>query len=185
MSPHCLASLRRAVPALALIPLVGALAGCGPGRDQFAPSCPLARPLGAANRFHRYLHPGAPGGADPTDLVASGLVLSVAGKCHPVEGGRALDATLRVSVQIDRGPAAAPGGLDVPYFIAVAQGTRVLTRQVFSTHVTFPGGNGHVVQTSPPIVVHLPLAPKTTGADYTIWVGFQLTPAEYQAAGGH
>ncbi|MDE2006607.1 MAG: hypothetical protein KGI51_08585 [Rhodospirillales bacterium] len=187
MSPRRPPSPRRAVHALVLLPLLAALAGCGPGRDEFAPSCPLARPLAAAHRLERYRHPaaGAPDVADPADLEASGLVLGVDGKCRPVAGGSALEATMRVRMQLERGPAATSDNLDVPYFIAVAQGSRILTKQVFSTHVAFPSGNNRVQMTSAPIAIRLPLAAKTTGADYTIWVGFQLTEAEYRAAQAH
>jgi len=187
MSPCRLNSPRRAVPALVLLPLLAVLSGCGPGRDQFAPSCPLARPLAAAHRLERYRHPaaGVQGAADPADLEASGLVLGVDGKCRPVAGGSALEATMQVRMQLDRGPAATSNTLDVPYFVAVAQGSRILTKQVFSTHVAFPAGNSQVQLTSAPIAIRLPLAAKTTGADYTIWVGFQLTEAEYRAVQGH
>lgn len=175
---------RRAAACLILLPALVALAGCGAGRDQFAPACPIARPLHAATQVQHY-RPGAPGGRrDLTDLEYSGRVLAVAGKCR--KGGKkdTLHATLRVQLQLQRGPAAPAAGVVVPYFIAVAKGTHVLARRVFATRVAFRSGSDQVLMTSAPVGIDLPLPPGASGADYTIWVGFQLTRGEYAAARG-
>ena len=177
------ASIRRAVSLAAVFPLLAALGGCGPGRDEFAPACPVARPLPAAEHLLRYRNPTSPGGRDPAELEVSGLLLGVDGKCRPGDTANTLTASMTLRMQLEPGPAAPAGGVDVPYFVAVAQGERILTKRVFYTHVDVPAGHAPVVLTSDPIAVKLPLGPKQTGADYTIWVGFQLTQAEFTAPG--
>ena len=174
------ALLRRAVPLAALLPVL-ALSACGPGRDEFTPACPIARPLPAAEHLHRYRDPNRPDGRDPSQLVVSGLLLGVAGKCRPGDNAHSLHATMTVRMRLDRGPAAPPGGVDIPYFIAVAEGPHILSKKVFATHVAFPADSGRVELTSAPVAVILPVGSTQTGAAYTIWVGFQLTPAEFKA----
>ena len=175
------ASLRRAFPLAALLPVLALGACVGPGRDEFAPACPIARPLPEAEHLRRYRDPNSPDGQDPSQLVVSGLLLGVDGKCRPGDNAHQLHATMTVRMRLDRGPAAPPGGVDIPYFIAVADGTHMLSRQVFVTHVAFPADSGRVVLTSAPVAVMLPVGPTRSGAAYTIWVGFQLTPAEVKA----
>lgn len=168
-----------------MLPLLAALAGCGPGRDEFAPACPVARPLAEAEHLRRYHDPNRPGGQDPSELEFSGLVLGVAGKCRAGGNAHTLDATMQVQLQLDRGPAAPAAGIDVPYFVAVAKGRQILSKQVFSTHVAFPANSDRVVMTSAPLTVTLPVSATESGATYTIWVGFQLTRGEFAAEGAH
>ncbi|MGH7044129.1 MAG: hypothetical protein ACREFY_18655 [Acetobacteraceae bacterium] len=184
------ASIRRALRLGAALPLLAVLGGCGPTRDQFAPACPAVRPLPEAEQLHRYRDPGQPGGRAPSELVVSGQLLGAGGKCRPGEDAHSVRATMRVQMQLDRGPAAPPGGIDVPYFIAVATGPHILTKQVFTTQVTFPASQDQVTLTSAPIGITLPIAPSdggkaNGGKAYTIWVGFQLTPAEFTAETTH
>ena len=178
------ASLRRALQLGAALPLLAALGGCGgPGRDEFAPACPVARPLPEAEHLLRYHDSGRAGGPGPSDLVVDGMLLGSAGKCRPGDKKGTLAATMQVQMQLDRGPATPPGGIDVPYFVAVARGAHILSKQVFATHVAFPADQSRVVMTSAPIAITLPIASNEAGALYTIWVGFQLTPGEFAAEG--
>ncbi|MBW4093506.1 MAG: hypothetical protein HIU82_20760 [Proteobacteria bacterium] len=177
------ASLRRALQLGAALPALAALTGCGPGRDQFAPACPIARPLPEAEHLLRYRNSGRAGGPGPADLVLDGTVIGAGGKCRRGDKKGSLAATLRVQMQLTRGPAAPASGIDVPYFVAVAQGKRVLSKQVFATHIAFPADQPRVQFTSAPIAITLPVASNESGAAYTIWVGFQLTPGEFAAEG--
>ena len=163
-----------------LAPLV-LLAGCGPTRDEFAPACPLARPLPQAERLERYRDDAGPAGRDPTHLMLGGQIMAVAGKCKEGRNSHTLDATLTMTMLLRRGPAMPAAGMDVPFFIAVAEGDRILTKQVFSHHIAFPPNNGQLQFTTAPIEIDLPVTPQRTGAAYTIWVGFQLSPAELAA----
>ncbi len=177
------ASLRRAAMLGALfVPLV-ALAGCGPTRDEFAPACPLARPLPQAERLERYRDDTGPAGRDPTHLMLGGQIMAVSGKCKEGRNSHTLDATLRMTLLFHRGPAMPAAGVDVPFFIAVAEGDRILTKQVFSHRIAFPANGDQVQFTTAPVGIDLPVTPQHTGAAYTIWVGFQLTPAELAAQG--
>jgi hypothetical protein len=176
---------RRALALGALLSSLAALAGCGQGRDEFAPACPAARPLAEATHLHQYRNPDQAGEQNLAALQFSGVILGVDGKCRPGGNAHTLDATMRLRMQLDRGPAAPPGGIDVPYFVAVARGTQILSKQTFATHVAFPADSDRVVMTSAPIALHLPISGSQGGAAYTIWVGFQLTRAEFAAERGH
>ncbi|MDE2582903.1 MAG: hypothetical protein KGL52_14815 [Rhodospirillales bacterium] len=174
--------LRRTLPLAALLPVLAALGGCGgPGRDQFAPACPEARPMPVADHLRRYRTPNQPDGRDVPDLEYTGLVVGVAGSCR--NGGKPdeVDATLKVRLQLDRGPAFPAGGVDVPYVVVVASGSRILSRHTFSNHVVIPPATPKVILTSDPIAIALPVKRAASAAGYTIWVGFNLTKDEFSA----
>ncbi|HSU05184.1 MAG TPA: hypothetical protein VLI93_06395 [Acetobacteraceae bacterium] len=171
----CLAALRRAAPVLILL---SALPGCTPGRNQFAPACPEAALLPQAADFHQYRSQSAGGGHDLTDLVLQGRVLKVDGRCEPGRNARTLNATVTVTMEVTRGPAAPSRTANVSYFVAVVDGDRILDKRVFTDKVAFPGNIDRVFLVSDPVAMQLPVTPEKTGAAYTVWAGFQLTPAE-------
>ena len=177
------ASLRRAALLGGLLAPLVLLAGCGPTRDEFAPACPLARPLPQAERLERYRDAAGPAGRDPTDLMLGGQIMAVSGKCKEGKNSHTLDATLTMTMLFHRGPAMPAAGVDVPFFIAVAEGDGILTKQVFSHRIAFPANGDQVQFTTAPVEIDLPVTPQRTGAAYTIWVGFQLSPAELAAQG--
>ncbi len=173
------APLRRPLRLLAPLLALASLSGCGPGRDAFPPACPLARPLPEAAHLHRY----RPGAQDASGLVFDATMLGVTGKCRRVADDHVVLARMRLRMQIARGAAAPAGPVSIPYFVSVAQGGRILTKQVFQTPVAFPAGQDQVVLTTAPLDVRLPVATHGGAAAYTIWVGFQLTPGEFAAEG--
>ncbi len=167
---------------LCVLLLVGlaSLSGCGPGRDQFAPACPQASLLPQAADLTRY----RPGSAhDLTDLMLQGRVVTVAGKCEPGPNANLLDTTVMVTMELDRGPAAPGRTADVTYFVAVAQGEQILDKRVYANRVAFPPNLDKVWLTGDPVFMRLPVSASRSGAAYTIWVGFQLTPAEMAQSG--
>jgi hypothetical protein len=169
----------RLLRVLLLAGLAG-LSGCSPGRDQFAPACPQASLLPEAADLTRY----RPGSAhDLTDLVLQARVVTVSGKCQPGPNANLLDASVRVTMELDRGPAAPGRTADVTYFVAVAQGQRILDKHVYGNRVAFPPNLDKVWLTSDPVFMRLPVSVGASGAAYTVWVGFQLTPAEMAESG--
>ena len=177
------ASLRRAALLGGFLAPLVLLAGCGPTRDAFPPACPIARPLPQAERLERYRDDTGPAGRDPTHLMLGGQIMAVAGKCKEGANRHTLAATLTLTMLLHRGPAMPAAGMDVPFFIAVAEGDRILNKQVFSHRIAFPANGNQVQFTTAPVEIDLPVTPQHTGAAYTIWVGFQLTPAELAAQG--
>ncbi|MGC8475018.1 MAG: hypothetical protein ACP5NP_01565 [Acetobacteraceae bacterium] len=171
---------RLLAPLLAPLVMPMALAGCGPGRNQFPPSCPAIRPLPEAASLRRF----RPGSHDVTGLMLQGRIVAANGKCRRVDDGAAVAARLTLTMRLTRGPATPPGGVPVPYFLAVSRGGRILTKATFSSPVKFPPGQDTVTATTSPFDLRFPVRREGGAAAYTIWVGFQLTPGEFAAEGG-
>jgi hypothetical protein len=164
------------------IPLAAALAGlaaCTPGRDQFAPVCPQASLLPQAADLARYRTTASGMGHDLTDLVLQARVVDVNGKCEPGPNDHTLDASVKVIIELTRGPAAAGRTTNVSYFVAVVEGNRILDKKVMSNGVQFPPNVDRVYLTSDPVDMRLPISTNVTGAAYTVVAGLQYTPAEW------
>jgi hypothetical protein len=156
------------------------LAGCGPDRSEFAPACPtplFERSLADIARFR----PGTDG-RDLTDLEVQGRLVSVSGQCRLAsKQGQDLLVAVRVGIQITRGPALQGTATDVPVFIAVTDGDRILDKQNYLVHAEFPSNVQMVALAGGPIDMKLPITPTKSGAAYQIRIGFQLTPEELAA----
>ncbi len=175
---HPLAVLRRAIPLAVMLPALVGLTSCGPARNQFAPACPGASLLPQAADLNRYRASPHGSGHDLTDLILQARVVKVAGTCEPGPNAHTLDATVKVTMEVSRGPAAQGRTADVTYFVAVAEGDRILDKHVLADRVAFPANLDRVYLVSDPVDMQLPVSPEKSGAAYTVWVGFQLTPAE-------
>jgi hypothetical protein len=166
--------------------LLLALCGCGSGRNQFAPACPVARLVPELADLIRYATPG--GGHDVTDLVLQARISDVQGSCEPTDQKTTLAASVQISVSVLRGPAMHGREADVPVFLAVVQGETVRDKRVFPVHIVFPPNVDRLTTTSSPIDMALPVGQGVTGSAYRIISGFQLSPDELavnrQAHGG-
>lgn len=163
-------TLPRLALAAATLPL---LASCSGTADEFAPACPkpiILRDGGDLQRFK-----GA--GRDFLDTVIQGRVTSISGSCKP-DGKGVVAATVTVGMELTRGPAATGRTADVPFFIAVTRGERVLDKQVYTLHALFPENTDRLRLTGDSVDLALPVS-KDVGADaYQVTVGFQLSPEE-------
>jgi hypothetical protein len=170
--------LRRGL-AILFIPLLAGLAGCGGGDlNAFPPACPRAAILGDAADLTRYRpdHAGQ-GGQDLTDMVFDGRITGVSGKC--ARGGEdTLEVTATVNIELMRGPAMVGRVGEVPFFVAVAEGQRLLEKQVFRLKAEFPANTDRLRLTSETVNLTLPLERGKSGAAYDLLVGFQLSPDE-------
>jgi hypothetical protein len=164
----------------ALLPL---LAGCGPGRNQFAPICPGTAILGEAADYSAY-RGSTSGGAprDLADLVLQGHIVSMHGSCQPGEDKSHLAVAITVDVDLTRGPAMAGRDAQVPLFVAVVEGRTILDKNTYQMHVTFPSNVDHTVVSPGAASFSLPVSPTKTGAEYTLIAGFQLTGSALQSA---
>lgn len=165
--------------AIVAVGLMCALAGCVPADNQFAPACPQAALLPGAGDVVRYRPDAA--GQDLSDLAFRGRMVQVHGKCEAGPNPRTLDATVTVTMQLNRGPALASRNAAVTYFVAVARGDQILDKHVYTNQVVFPRNLDQVWLESDPVFMRLPVTPTVSGAAYTVWVGFQLTPQEMAA----
>jgi hypothetical protein len=164
---------RRAAPLL-LLPVVLALAGCGGSGTSFAPACPRPLILSDAGDFTRFDQRGT----DLTDVVLSGRLEGVQGKCES-GGPGVVKATMSVTATISRGPAA--GGAregTFQWFVAVAKGDSILDKKVFNESIAFPANVDSQRVTSQELQLNIPVTRDVSAAAYTVLVGFQLTPEE-------
>src|SRR3954469_12729595 len=174
MSIGLRSAVRLCLPALLL-----SLSGCGPGRNEFAPTCPTARLIPALADMTRYAGKGP--AHDVTDIVVQARVIAVNGSCSAGDDKSVLPAKVQVTIAVQRGPAMTGRKADVPVFLAVTEGATVRDKQVFPVHVVFPPNVDRLTMTSPEIDLGLPVSPTKSGASYGIIAGFQLTPDELAA----
>lgn len=158
-------------PVFLLLPVM--LAGCGGGPAPNAPACPKVALLADAADLSRYRGTGR----DLTDLVLTGRVTAVSGKCTR-ESATALRAEVSVKLDVGRGPAAAGRTAELSYFIAATRGDQILDKQVFPVRAVFPANTDTLSLTGDPVVLTLPTPSGVKGSDYRLLVGFQLAPAE-------
>jgi hypothetical protein len=91
---------------------------------------------------------------------------------------RTVEATVSLRMDIERGPAAPGRGAQIPWFVAVIEGDRVLSRQSFVLPVTFAANTTRSAVATQPIDVSFPLTENRRIQDLRIMVGFALSPDE-------
>jgi hypothetical protein len=142
--------------------------------STFPPACPRAAIVGDAADLTRYR---SQGGQDLTDMVFDGRITDVSGQC--VRGDDdTLDLTLTVGFDLMRGPAMRGRAEEVPFFVAVAQGQRILNKQIYRLPANFAANTDRLRLSSDEVNIHLPLEANKSGAAYDVLVGFQLSPDE-------
>lgn len=165
--------------AFACLCLAVLLSGCGPARNQFAPTCPSPVLIPTLADLTRY-KPGA-ASHDLTQMVVQARVVSLNGNCQPGDDASVEAAKVRIGLSIQRGPAMAGRDVDLPVFLAITLGNAIRDKQVFPVHVTFPPNVDHLDIVSPDIDLAIPVSGSVTGASYGVVAGFQLTPDELAA----
>lgn len=152
-----------------LLPLLGT--ACSPA-ETFAPPCPALVLLKEGADLKRFN--GA--GRDTTDLVVDGRITKVNASCS-TENARSVRASLSVVMDIARGPTG-PRSIEVPYFVAVADGDRILDRQDFTVRGSFPPNVDRTSVQGQDITLILPTTVAKNASAYRVYVSFSLTPDE-------
>lgn len=175
--PIRLTAWRAAPAALLLLPL---LSGCGgPGPNEFPPACPTAGLAPPTDDITLY-RPG--GRRDLLDQVLHGRIAGINGTCSQGDDKSRLALDVTVDLQFTRGPAMQDKSVAVPIFIAVTEGDRILDKRIYDVPATFPQNEDRASRTSAPVHMVLPVSPTKSGAAYHVVAGFQLTPADLEAA---
>lgn len=123
----------------------------------------------------------APGpGRDLTDIVHQGEVTGFAGAClydtDSKTGEGTLDVELRLDLSAVRGPADTSRRASLRYFVSLTDNKlAVLTRESFDVAAEFPGNRTQAKIEKQPIYLSIPIKKGQTGADFQVFVGFQLT----------
>jgi hypothetical protein len=164
-------------PGMAHLPAFAALlvpflaVGCAPA-ESFPPQCPALVLLKDGADLKRFNGPGR----DVTDLAVDGRITKVDASCTR-DSSRAVRATLSVNMELARGPTG-PRSIEVPYFIAVAEGDRILDRQEFSVRGSFPPNVDRTSVQGQEVTLKLPVTDTKNATAYRIFVSFSLTPDE-------
>jgi hypothetical protein len=159
--------------AAALLATSLGLAGCGDTTDAFAPPCPQLSLLKNAADLTRFDGKGN----DITDMEVNARLTAVAGACKPGDPGHVI-AAIRVTMDLNRGPALAGRAVTVPYLVTVTEGGRILDQQTYSVTTSFPANVDKTRVTDTDITLNFPVTNQKTAAAYTIFVSYQLTPEQ-------
>jgi hypothetical protein len=179
LMPARLSKLGWALRAALLAMLPTLLVECGPARNEFPPACPGTAILGNAADLSTY-RPGS-SSRDLIDLVVHAGIVGVRGSCREGDRKNQLAVTLNVLVELTRGPAMPGREVDVPVFVAVTDGDKILDKYAYLMHAVFPSNVDRVTLTPGDTNIVLPVTTARSGAAYTIVTGFQLPPNQLQA----
>jgi hypothetical protein len=164
----------RSRPFAALALLAAALlAGCGDGELKFAPACPQISLLADGADLTRFNGPGR----DVVDRVLEARLTAVDGACRAGRNN-AVVTTLKVQAELRRGPAAQGRRLQIPYFVAVLDGERILDRQDFVLEANFPGNVDGMRVTGDELELRFPSTADRGAARYRVVVSLQLSQEE-------
>jgi hypothetical protein len=166
--------------ALSCVVLFGLLASCTPGRDQFPPICPRPELPAVTGDVSAY-RPGATG-AHLTDLVYAGRMMGIQGSCKlDPDDKNTLVTTVQFAIELTRGPALRGREVDVPVYLAVTEGTRILDKRIIVLRGVFPPNVDRISLTTGELEMRLGISPQVSGAAYSILAGFQLTEQQWEA----
>tara|TARA_R110000868_G_scaffold76499_2_gene219891 strand:- start:36451 stop:37014 length:564 start_codon:yes stop_codon:yes gene_type:complete len=109
----------------------------------------------------------------------TGEILAVRSLCS-YSGERPILANLELDMGFGRGPAAVGESHTYEYFVAVTRrDTAVIAKEVFPVTVRFNAGQDRVFRTETIDAISIPRAnADTSGINFEILVGFELTPEE-------
>jgi len=143
-----------------------------------APPCPNVSVIKDTAKVTKFL-PGV--GRDLIDVVYEGTFQNPTGMCEydvdddTGEGNLAVE--LLVTMELARGPANKDRKAEVAYFVSITDSERrILNKQNFSGVVAFPGNKNRLQWTDEPVYLRIPLKGGKTGTDFSIYVGFGVTP---------
>jgi len=155
------------------------LASCGAEKMQFAPACPapgLVKPLAELDRYR-------PGSQDVRDLIVRARIVDITGKCEPGDNEHTIVTTVKVVVEVARGPAMEGLDYNLPVFVAVTDSASgaILDKTLFTLPVEFVRNVDLARATSNEVRMEIPVTPQKSGAAYGVIAGIQLSPDEVAA----
>ncbi|SFK26658.1 hypothetical protein [Falsiroseomonas stagni] len=167
---------------VAVLALPAMLAACGGSESTSnvltagqAP-CPRITILADGADLTQYVA-GAP--RDLTTMVLDARIAGFDAVCdYASRDRRALDVRVTPRFQVERGPAARGGSLDMPWFIAVSDAgdTDVIERQAFTARATLASNQTRVNSTGQAARLRLPIGEGVSAGNYLVRISFQLTP---------
>ena len=119
------------------------------------------------------LKPGT--GANAANAIFTAKITNVDGSCSFDKKGKTADSSVDISFTASRPVAGGEAQYTIPYFVAVTQGTRIVTREQRSITFSFPEGATSVDFSDHISSVELVTDGTAKPYDYQVLVGFQLT----------
>lgn len=121
-----------------------------------------------------------PGAApDPANALYSAKITNVDGNCSFDKAGKKADSSIDVSFVAARPAAGDAAAYTAPYFVAVTQGARIVTRSARTVTFSFAAGETTATAEEHVSSVDLVTDGDNKPYDYQILVGFQLTKEQY------
>jgi predicted small lipoprotein YifL len=171
--------MKHPIAALPILLTLLALAACGDDSDSpkfFCPAVAVLQPTGQLTEF-------LPASENIPDEITSASITGVAGDCASEPDKHAVKVKFQVGFTATNGPANKADKLTLPYFVAIVEGERIISKQIYSIPVSFDGNASIADATSKPLTVELPDTPRNDRTQ--VLVGFQLTPEQQVYATDH
>lgn len=179
---------RRLAAAGALATLLLSVGACSTKKPVSPGPCPRVNILADASQLTGFRD--GPG-RDLIDVDHTARITRVGGNCvykmdKPTEKNKkpetgTLTMTIGLLIAAERGPADADRKARFEYFVTlVDRDRRPIQKTVFPVTVDFPGNVTRATAEEFPIDLKIPLQAKQTGADFVVFVGFQLSPEQVE-----
>ena len=126
---------RTAAAAVAAILSTAWLAGCS--SDTKVVNCPSAAALAPTSTLTTFQAGAA---KDPADALYTVGLVNVKTDCNFDSDAGTTDSTLELTFRAKRKDAGKSAAYKVPYFVAVTQGTRILSKRIFWVNFSFSSG---------------------------------------------
>lgn len=164
-------------PAWALLGLL-LVSGCG-AFDKTPPlPCPNVSVLADAGKLVRYRQ--GPG-RDLTDVLFEAVISNFVGSCLYARDNSSVTIDLSVVFDVKRGPANRDRKAGFEYFAAIPKfHPRPEGKTRLAIKVDFPGNRSRVRVTDV-LELQIPIAKTQKGADYPVFIGFQLSVNELRS----
>jgi hypothetical protein len=149
------------------------LAACSD--TQLGPQCPSASIL-SDTAVLTVFRAGAP--ADPSGEAYTAVIDGVVSHCSYTKGQPSASATFSFTIRATRAPSPDGATYTLPYFFALTQGERILTKKNDTLKITFAPGSAATSESENLPDTTVTLEPGHPPTDYQLLVGFQLSDAE-------
>jgi hypothetical protein len=160
-------------PALAVLGAALALAGCNTQRVTL---CPGAAILADA-AIRPVLRPGTVN-ADPSALLYTVEMTGVEQSCSLDTRAGEANSDIRLTFRATRAPTGQPARQVVPYFVAVNQGERIITKRAMNITLDFPAGAAVVTFSTAIDSSVLKMENGRLPTDYQYLAGLEMNAAE-------
>ena len=143
--------------------------------SQNVPQCPSAAVL-SDTAVLTVFRAGAP--ADPSGEAYTAVIDGVVSHCTYTKGEPSASASFSFTVRATRAPSPDGATYTLPYYFALTQGDRILSKKNLTLKITFAPGSATTTDTENLPDTTVTLEPGHPPTDYQLLVGFQLTDAE-------